>query len=110
MKSFISPAAREDIVRQYRYLLLEQSSPLAAERFLKAVRMSIRQVSKRPGVGAPIALKNPRLAGIRSWPVEGFSSIRVYYLVAEKRLRVVRVLHGKRDINLILENESHEQW
>ncbi|MFI5105098.1 MAG: hypothetical protein ACHP79_09270, partial [Terriglobales bacterium] len=32
MKGFIRPSAREDILRQYRYLLLEESSPVAAER------------------------------------------------------------------------------
>lgn len=50
MKKFISPAAREDILRQYRYLLMEQASPLAAERFLRAVRIAIREVCKRPGL------------------------------------------------------------
>jgi plasmid stabilization system protein ParE len=30
----------------------------------------------------------------------------VYYLTSEKMLRIVRVLHGKRDINPMLEDES----
>jgi len=40
---------------------------------------------------------------MRSWPVKGFSVIRVYYLVSRGAVRVVRVLHGKRDIKSILE-------
>jgi toxin ParE1/3/4 len=78
---------------------------VAAERFLKAVKATVVQVCKRPGLGVPITLKNPILSGLRSWPVAGFPAIRVYYLVSEKLVRVVRVLHGKRDISAVLENE-----
>jgi plasmid stabilization system protein ParE len=42
---------------------------------------------------------------LRSSPVRSFSDIRVYYLVSEQTLRVVRVLHGRRDINPMLEVE-----
>jgi toxin ParE1/3/4 len=105
VKNFIRPAARDDILRQYRYYLIEENSPIAAERFLKAVKTAIVQVCKRPGLGVPITLSNPRLAGLRSWPVAGFPVIRVYYLVSENLVRVVRVLHGKRDISTVLENE-----
>jgi len=52
-------------------------------------------------------MENAKLAGLRSWPVAGFTAIRIYYLV-DKRVRVIRILHGKRDINPMLENESEE--
>jgi plasmid stabilization system protein ParE len=42
---------------------------------------------------------------VRSSPLRGFSEIRVYYLVSEQTVRVVRVLHGKRDIDAMLEVE-----
>ena len=32
--------------------------------------------------------------------------MRIYYLYAGKELRIVRVLHGKRDINPLLEEDS----
>jgi plasmid stabilization system protein ParE len=34
--------------------------------------------------------------------------VRVYYLAHEGAVRVVRVLHGKRDINNLLEKESDD--
>jgi plasmid stabilization system protein ParE len=46
------------------------------------------------------------LRGLRSWPVKGFDDVRVYYLAYEGQVRVVRVLHGKRDINSILNEEA----
>jgi toxin ParE1/3/4 len=72
----------------------------------KRFRLRSNNCASIPGIGTPKALQNPALAGLRSWPVKGFSAIRVYYLTSEKMLRIVRVLHGKRDINPMLEDES----
>jgi toxin ParE1/3/4 len=102
VKFVIRPAAREDILRQYEYYLSEANETVAA-RFLNAVEFAIGQVCGSSGIGAQKILANSKLAGLRSWPVRGFSEIRVYYLVLEKKVRVVRVLHGKRDIDSILE-------
>jgi toxin ParE1/3/4 len=105
VKFVIRPTAREDILRQYRYYLIEADEELVAARFLAAIEAAITRVCKHPGIGAPKELRNRRLAGLRSCPVKGFAEMRVYYLVSEELLRVVRVLHGKRDINPLLEDE-----
>ena len=42
----------------------------------------------------------------RSWPVAGFEAIRIYYLLDEDAIRVIRILHGKRDVKRILEREA----
>ena len=104
MKLVIRTAAREDILQQYRYYLIEKDAEDAAERFLDAVRAAVEYVGRRPGVGVPRVLKNAALKGLRSWPVKGFSAIRIYYLASEGEVRVIRVLHGKRDIDLLLED------
>src|ERR1700683_5862867 len=49
---------------------------------------------------------NPHLQDLRSWPVAGFEAIRIYYLVDEGAIRVIRILHGKRDVKRILEGEQ----
>jgi len=94
--------ARRDILRQFEYCLIEQDAEPAARRFVAAVEASIAQVCRDPGIGAPKKLKNLKLAGLRSWPVKGFLEIRAYYLVSKS---VVRVLHGKREIHAMLEDE-----
>jgi toxin ParE1/3/4 len=106
MKHIIRDAARDDIVRQYRYLLTAGESPSVAERFFTSVQKTIRQISKNPGIGSPRFLNNLKLAGLRSAAVEGFPSLRVYYLVSEKTVRIIRVLHGKRDVGGVLENDA----
>ena len=108
MKPIILPAARDDILRQFRYYLVEQDKPQVAERFLIAVRRTKEGIIRMPQGGAPKRLSREALRGLRSWPVKGFEDVRVYYLAHEGGIRVVRVLHGKRDINNILEKESDD--
>ena len=106
MNVYVRTAAREDILRQYSYYLIEKDATLAAERFLEAVQSAIDMLCRMPAAGAPKLLENPMLAGLRSWPVHGFPAIRIYYIQAVDGLRIVRVLHGKRDINPLLEEED----
>jgi toxin ParE1/3/4 len=105
VKFVIRPLARNDILRQYEYYLIEKDAGPAAQRFIPAVQAAVAQLCNTPEIGALKSLGNARLAGLRSWHVKGFPDIRVYYLVAKETVRVVRVLHGKRDVESILEEE-----
>jgi toxin ParE1/3/4 len=108
VKSFIRTGARDDIVRQFRWYLVEQGTPDAAFRFVDAVEESVRQLLLMPDMGMPREIGNPALAGLRAWPVKGFEEVLIFYLVKGDTLRVVRVLHGRRDIDRILRKESSE--
>ena len=46
-----------------------------------------------------------RLKALRSWPVAGFEAIRIYFLLENDRMEVIRILHSKRDVRSILERE-----
>lgn len=104
MKVVVRSDARKDILRQFEYYLIEKEAERASNRFIEAVQTAISQVSRDPWIGAPKSLGNAKLAGLRSWPVKGFSEIRVYYLASNEEVCVVRVLHGKRDIHPLLES------
>jgi toxin ParE1/3/4 len=106
VKFIIQSAARDDILRQYRYYLMEKEAEAVAEKFLAAVQDTLQQITRRPGIGAPKSLRHPALRGLRSASIRGFPAIRVYYLSSEKGVRILRVLHGKRDILSILEDET----
>jgi toxin ParE1/3/4 len=108
VKPIIRPAARDDILRQFRYYLVEQDKPEVAERFLRSIRRTLEEIVRTPHAGAPKRLSHEALRGLRSWPVKKFEDVRIYYLAHEGGVRVVRVLHGKRDINKILEKEGDE--
>ena len=108
MKHVIRPAAKDDILRQFRYYVLEDG-PDAAMRFLDAVDQSIGAICAMPQIGAPKHLRNPALSGLRFWAVKDFEDMLIFYIVQPEALRVVRVLHGKRDIRKILEREKDDE-
>jgi plasmid stabilization system protein ParE len=103
VKVEILPRAEDDIVRQFRYYALEQDAPQVAIRFREGVRASLNQLKAQPLLGAKIRCS---ILDLRCWPVTGFSAIRIYYLEASGSIRVVRILHGKRDVRQILDDES----
>ena len=109
MNSVVRPRARDDVMRQFRWYLVEQQAPVAAFRFLDAVEDSVEQLRRMPEIGAPKMLSNAALTGLRVWPVKGFEEIGIYYTVRDEILKVVRLLHGKRDIKRILQREPVEE-
>jgi len=100
-------SADADIVRQFDWYA-EQGLPDVAKRFRSAVESSIELTLSRPKAGAPKHVRNPVLRDLRSWPVKGFDEFRIYYLLGRDKFTVVRILHGKRDIGAILEEQTIE--
>jgi plasmid stabilization system protein ParE len=91
--------------RQFRYYLVELDAPEVAVRFLDSVEDAFRVIIRNPGIGSQRPF--PNLPGLRSWPVPGFEDIRVYYVQTPGVLRIVRVLHGSRDLGRILKKEEN---
>src|SRR5260370_27901239 len=58
-----------------------------------------------PHVGPRYSSSNPRIQNLRSWPVAGFEAVRIYYVLEEDAMHIIRILHGKRDVRRILRNE-----
>ncbi|WP_411032929.1 type II toxin-antitoxin system RelE/ParE family toxin [Shinella sp. BYT-45] len=102
MKTIVLPSARADIIRQFGYFI-EIGQKQVADRFLAATRTAVEHISHTPHAGSPRAMKNRRLAGLRTWSIEGFDDLKIYYLVSADELAIVRILHGRRDIERILE-------
>jgi toxin ParE1/3/4 len=99
-------AASDDVVRQFRYYLITLNLPDVAVRFRTAVRQTIQSLQQHPMVGPRYRSTNSRLQTLRTWAVGGFEAIRIYYLLDEDTLHIIRILHGKRDVKRILEGEA----
>ena len=109
MTLFIQASAEEDILRQVEWYA-QRGLPHIARRFHGAVLDAIDALLAMPEAGPPKAISsNPRLAGLRTWPVKAFDEFRIYYLVRPELLTVVRVLHSKRDIGSILDTQDVEE-
>ncbi len=94
-------------MRQFRYYLATQDLPRVALRFLDAVRRTTEDLRKHPHIGPRYKAGDSRLQNLRSWPVTGFEAIRVYYIPDDKVIHVIRVLHGKRDVEQILKRDTN---
>jgi toxin ParE1/3/4 len=82
------------------HLTISLDNPDAADRFLEAVMRSLRVLCQYPSLGPRYRSNNPELSGIRFWPVRRFRNYLIFYRPEpeEGLLRVVRVLHGARDV------------
>lgn len=101
MRVVFLPAAREDILHHIDYFSAIGQDAIAV-RFLEAVGIAVENVAQTPNAGAPHPMRHRRLAGLRTWPIEGFDAVKVYYLVGTGEISILRVLHGRRDIEGIL--------
>jgi toxin ParE1/3/4 len=66
-------SAKRDLIEHYVYLG-EHAGVETAERFLANAGVSFRDLSRNPGMGVPLSLRTPKLAGLRKWRVGGFES------------------------------------
>lgn len=108
MKISFRQAALDDVVRQFRFYLIEADVPAVALRFRDSFRHTIELLRQRPFIGPRHRSNDARLQNLRSWPVVGFEAIRIYYSVGGDTLRVIRILHGKRDVARLLARDSIE--
>ena len=104
MRVFDRQAAKDDTIRHFRYYLVTMSVPEAALRFRHAVRLTVASC-EHPLMAPCYPLRNPRLQNLRSWPVAGFDAVHIYYLPESDTLRIIRILHQKRDVRRILERD-----
>jgi len=70
-------------------------------------RQAYRRVVARASVcGSALWFEQSATSESASCPVAGFEAIRIYYLLDEDAIRVIRILHGMRDVKRILEREA----
>ena len=95
------PQAKRDLIEHFAYI--GQNNLDAANRFLVAVEEALAKLERLPGMGRVRAFRRQELQGIRSWVVRGFENYIIFYREVEGGIEVLRVLHGARDIDRVLE-------
>jgi plasmid stabilization system protein ParE len=97
--------ADEDVTEQYEYYLFTANVPEVAIRFRHSVTQTAQSLSHHPLVGQRVSSDISGYQNLRSYPISGFEFIRIYYVVDGDVLRIIRVLHGMRNVRRILKNE-----
>jgi plasmid stabilization system protein ParE len=98
----LTPAAKSDLIEIANYIR-EQGSPDAAMRVGNELRRAMRALSDMPGMGH---VRND-LADepLRLWTVYSYL---IFYRPDTRPLQIIRVLHGARDVETILESELRQ--
>lgn len=82
-------------LRDTARIALRMDRPDAGVRFLRAVDDTVRNLLEHPELGRQRPDVKP---GLHSWRVEGFSNWLIFYRITGPQLRLVRLLHGARDL------------
>jgi toxin ParE1/3/4 len=97
MQIRLSPQAEGDLEEIALYLTGESGSIEAAERIIDSILETLDLLGILPYIGRK---RDDDLgAGVRSIPVESYL---ICYRVKGREVQVIRVLHGRRDIQSIL--------
>lgn len=99
---FRIPAAEQDLVDHF--VAIGQEDPVAADRFLDQAEALANRLVAFPRSGRAWPTADPRLAGLRVVPVPRFPNYLVFYRHDSRGVILVRVLHGARQIERVLDD------
>ncbi len=91
----LSKKARGDLLEIWRYIAADNES--AADRFIDLLTQRFQLLGKNPYIGGN---RDELRTGYRSFPVGQYV---VFYRVAEPGVQIMHVVHGRRDLETILE-------
>jgi toxin ParE1/3/4 len=97
------PAADQDLDDQAAYLVAEASLEIAL-RCHDAANINFGKIASTPGIGERWPSSSPRLTGMRICRIEGFEKHLIFYRAVDNEIEIVRVIHGARDIDRLLES------
>jgi toxin ParE1/3/4 len=99
----LSELAAADILEQADWYQAEANRKLA-ERWETAVTSTLLRIARLPRSGAPCRFKANELRGTRRVPIAGFPMHLLFYQLQEDEIRVLRVVHGARDLEALFSN------
>ena len=95
-------SARRDLVKLIAYFE-QAASKATARRFAQATERAFARLAEMPAIGPRWESPSSRLDDVRTWLVPGFRKYVIFYRPLADGIEVLRVLHGSRDIDALLE-------
>jgi toxin ParE1/3/4 len=78
----------------------------AGDGFIVAVRNAENDLRRFPRLGRPFPARDKRLRELRTCTVPGYRRYVIVYRVVERRVEILRVMHGARDLRALRFDES----
>ena len=79
-----------------------------SDNFLLAAEKTFVQLGNFPQLGKSSRFDNPDLVDIRQKAIKGFENYLIFYRLIEDGIEIIRVIHGARDFESILELDLDE--
>ncbi len=95
-----SPKARKDIKSFFHHIA--KDNPVIAYRLLERMEDTNELISSSPKLAPVFETSNPKLEGMRWFPVKDFPKHLIFYIESETQIFIVRVLHKAQNISKIL--------
>jgi toxin ParE1/3/4 len=90
-------AALADILEQSDWYETQGDRSLA-QRWEEAVTATLLRIAQRPRIGSRCSFTADELRGTRRLPVADFAKHLAFYQSRERKILVLRVVHGARDL------------
>jgi toxin ParE1/3/4 len=87
----------------YMATTIARDRPAAGLRFLDAAEHPFADLVRNPGAGTHWESEDLDLAGVRVRPVKRFRNYLIFYRPTPDGVEVIRVLHGARDLDRLLD-------
>lgn len=89
------------MVEIYRYIAADK--PDAAEKVFAAVEQSVKLLTVNPHMGRLWNTRDPRLDGIRVYPVKPYRNYLIFYRAVGHDLEAFRIVNGARDLDQVVD-------
>jgi toxin ParE1/3/4 len=80
----------------------QHSDHTLATRWEDEVTAALVHIEKNPRSGAKCGFTADELRGVRRMPIVGFPRHLIFYHAEEEEIRILRVVHGARDLESLL--------
>ena len=94
-----SPVSEKDIEDQYVFIALKNKP--SAKKFLESIQKITETLSNMPKIGTVFPVEKEILLEIRFLSISRFSNHLIFYGLSDKNVRILRILHTKRDLDNI---------
>lgn len=101
------PQVIRDLINLATYIAANNMD--VSDKFLAAAEDTFKQLAQTPKMGRVREFDNPNLADVRQQPIKGFRNYLVFYRIRDGDVEILRVLHGRRDIDAILDEDLGEE-
>jgi toxin ParE1/3/4 len=101
------PQVIRDLIELATYIAEDNMD--ASDRFLVAAEETFKQLVQTPKMGKRCQFSHPNLIDVRQQAIKGFKRYLIFYRLIDSEVEILRVIHGARDIEDILDNVDENE-